>query len=441
MSKQVKLLKRSTAPLASLSAAATKPTLGKKLGTVQAVEGGADMTAVAISARTVVEERATAFAITLSETTVEDMARGADIEEERQKNALEIMLDLRNDNAEAIAAAHAGNGDDPLLLLPAPNTVAPVDKAGVQMNPRRWVEAGNNAPWPYDKWSEKVTQSQGGQKKENFSFYLVVIEQTAAGKKDLAELIAIKEQLANHTAGKPLTGIYQTFKKDELETEETRLENRRKTMLRNMREAIGLYRQFDAFERFETASKAAGYSYPEFRVLTKKNDQGQDVLSGSKKPIRFAIATRNATGGIDRDYRTPISRDTFLDYDADIYAHNIKLPGADVYNAVTSSASTGAEENKKAIIKLPLGVESFLTVAGVSASFMESTENVANVTTRLSKKDAKGDFENADEIRSICRMHLLSAQFYATFGAWFDADNVATAKAAAAAIAAKAKAN
>lgn len=442
MSKQHKAtLRSSTRPVASLSAAANnKSVLGRKIGTtqqpkVQAVEGGADMSSVAASAHAEVTARAEAFAATWSEETQAALVYGADVEEERLKNAYQIMLDLQRDNGDAIAA-----GNDPIMELPAPGTKAPkIEKGkdkGISMNPRLWVQLGHNEPWPFDTWSEKVTQSQGGSRNENFSFYLLSIDASSEGKKDYEALVSVKEQLANLKSGKPLTGDYQSMKKDELETEQTRLENRRSTKLRNLRDAVSLHRQFTSFARFEN-NKKDWPVYPEFRILTKKDENNDDVLSGSRKPIRFAICTHNATGGIDREYKSPISKDTFLGYDADLFAHNIKQPGADCYTAVTSSAATEAN-NKAQVIKLPLGVESFLSVAGLMCGFNEKLENRSQVNKRLSKKDAKtGEFENEGEIVSLVELYLTLAEYYSLYGDWYDARNAKLA--AAAAEAAKAK--
>lgn len=406
-------------PLASVGAQALNRTSklirdNKVVAEVPA-EVPAEDKSVAISGVTLVEDRAKDFVSKWSEQTIADIEAGWIADEKRRRNALELMYDYSNDyGVFSDNADEAAKGREALLALPAPYTEAPKG-----MTPHKWQQDRNNKPWPFDKWSERVSQSQGGKRNVNYSFYLISFDNSPDGQKIGATIASLKDMIANYGKA-PLTGDYQSWEKDQLQTELSKYEGRRSTAGENIRKAIGLFRQFAAFEAYATKLTSQGkgpWKYPTFSVAVVTDAEGNQEPASSKKPIRFGIVelTRDANGK-EREavtYKPPISVDTFLNYDADLFAAAAAVAGADVYNAVVESAQVDQDKEVKAI-PLPFKADTWIAAAGLFAGFIEQDENRATVIKKLTKKDSHQKYENEAAIRSVVDMYLELVPVYQT---------------------------
>jgi hypothetical protein len=414
MTKHLNKAKQTTSRRALSLGAAAAPQLLKgksKPQQQEASDTGGDKEAVAISSVTMIDTQLSEFASHLSADTLADLDIGIDAAEVKQRNPLDVMFDIQTDWSDS-----DGNIDEALLAnFPAPYSEAPKD-----MTPAKWIKEKKNAPWPYDKWSERVSQAQGGKRNVNYVWYKESYLKTDSGKAHAAKVKEVQEQIARH-GKQPLTGDYQNMELDELQTLERKLTQRITTASNNLRDAVALVRQFAAFAPH--SEKIA------FSVLTESDAEGNQVPSASRLPIRVAtVSVTKVPGGKDITgfvYKKPISIDTFLNYDADKFAANCNIPGKSVYDALLESVpETIGDDKTPTTIKLPLNDERLLSVVGLVATYLGDQSNMSRLIKMLGERDDKNQPKHEAELASFLDLHVATLPIHATFASWYDARNL-----------------
>lgn len=227
----------------------------------------------------------------------------------------------------------------------------------------------------FDKWSKQVANDRGGMRNVNYSFYRIVFDRTKLGK-EIADKTTVLNDAYKNFAKEPLPREYQHMKKHELRSELSLWTQRASVATSNIRTAVQLQQQFKEFEQH----------LKDFVAFGIQQDKDGDPVT-TRLPINVKVTTKNEAGGTDSEYKDPISIATFLGYNPAIALDAIKN-GEEVWQAIVSSASKGADESKpKTFIKLPLTDESFFEALAMCANYVDKPENFQRIKSRLGKRD------------------------------------------------------